>query len=461
MKLKNKYLPLLLPCISLPVVAGNKAEQRPNIVVIMADDLGTNELSCYGGRNLKTDNIDKLAAEGIRMTNNYTSCAMSVPLRASLYTGLYPAKHGSYQNHKTSFSGIISVTSYLPQAGYRVGRAGKRHTAPQSVYPFEEIPGFQVNCVSTDASYTTGGIEKFITRKDNRPFCLFVCSINPHAPWTWGNPDEFNPDKVVLPPDCVDNPQTRKMFCKYLAEIRALDGEVGAVRKALENAGLLDNTLFIFLGEQGPQFPFAKWTCYNYGQHSALIARYPEKIKAGTTSDAIVQYEDVLPTLMDFAGGGKIKGIDGKSFLQVLYGKKKECRRYAYGIHNNFPEGTPYPIRSIRDKQYKLILNLTPDSVYYEKHMMNPENKRSIWSSWVKSAEQNERAKFIVNRFVKRPAVEFYDEINDPWELNNLADNPQYAKKIAQMKRELEKWMQEQGDTGASMDVPFPSDDES
>ena len=456
MEMKVKYLSLLFPCISLPVIAGNKGmEQRPNVVVIIADDLGTNELSCYGGRNLVTGNIDKLAAEGIRMTNNYASCAMSVPLRASMYTGLYPAKHGSYQNHKTSYSGIQSITHYLPQAGYRVGRTGKRHTTPKSVYQFEEIPGFQVDCVSTDAAYTTDGIEEFMTREDKRPFCLFVCSIHPHAPWTWGNPDEFNPDKVVLPPNCVDNPQTRKMFCKYLAEIRALDDEVGAVRKVLENAGLLDNTLIIFLGEQGPQFPYAKWTCYDYGQHSALIARYPDKIKAGTTSDAIVQYEDLLPTFMDFAGGNKIKGIDGKSFLNVLYGKKKEHRQYAYGIHNNYPEGSPYPVRSIRNKQYKLILNLTPDVDYFEKHMMNVENKRSVWASWLESANQNEQAKYIVNRFVKRPAIEFYDIKNDPWELNNLADDAQHAKQIAKMQNELEKWMQEQGDTGSSMDVPF------
>jgi uncharacterized sulfatase len=247
MKTNLKYLSLLFPCVSLPVMAGNKGtEVRPNIVVIMADDLGTNELSCYGGRNLITGNIDKLAAEGIRMTNNYASCAMSVPIRASLYTGLYPAKHGSYQNHKTSFADIKSITHFLPQAGYRVGRAGKRQSTPLSVYQFEEIPGCQVDCVSPDASYTTDGIEEFMTRKDNRPFCLFVCSINSHAPWTWGNPDEFDPDKAVLPPNCVDNPETRKLFCNYLAEIRALDDEVGSVRKVLENNGLADNTLIIF-----------------------------------------------------------------------------------------------------------------------------------------------------------------------------------------------------------------------
>ena len=157
----------------------------PNIVVILADDLGSNELSCYGGENLITPHIDRIATEGMRFTNNYASCAMSVPLRASLYTGLYPAHHGSFQNHKASYPDIKSVTHYLSQTGYRVGRAGKQHTNPRSVFDFEEISGFETICTSRTAEYTIDGIRKFIT-KDNKPFCLFVCSIHPHAPLDMG-----------------------------------------------------------------------------------------------------------------------------------------------------------------------------------------------------------------------------------------------------------------------------------
>ena len=120
-----------------------KSTGETDIVVILADDLASNEISCYGGKNLKTPNIDRIAEEGIRFTNNFASCAMSVPIRASLYTGLYPARHGSYQNHKISYSDIKSVTYYLPQAGYRVGRAGKTHTVPKSVFNFEKVPGFE------------------------------------------------------------------------------------------------------------------------------------------------------------------------------------------------------------------------------------------------------------------------------------------------------------------------------
>lgn len=436
----------------LPAAGFAKAPDKPNIVVILADDLASNELSCYGGQNLKTPNIDRIAEEGIRFTNNYASCAMSVPIRASLYTGLYPARHGSYQNHKVSYPDIKSITHYLPQAGYRVGRAGKTHTVPRQVFDFEKVPGFEENCVSYTAYYTVDGIREFMQRDDN-PFCLFVCSIHPHAPWSWGNPEEFDAGKLVLPPNCVDNEGTRTLFRRFLAEIRALDNEVGSVLNVLEETGKLNNTLVIFLGEQGPQLPGGKWTCWDYGQHSALVARYPARIKAESTTDAIVQYEDIVPTLMDIAGGGEIKGIDGKSFMPVLYGKKKNHRPYAYGIHNNIPEGTAYPIRSIRDKRYKLILNLLPEAEYFEKHLMNLKNDRSVWASWIESTKTDERAQRFVNRYVKRPAVEFYDTQNDPWEMHNLAGEKKYAGRIARMQSELEKWMRQQGDTGAAMDV--------
>ena len=427
---------------------------RPNIVVILADDLATSELSCYGGKNIQTKNIDRLAKEGMLMKNNYASCTMSVPIRASLYTGLYPARHGSFQNHKTSFSDIKSVTHYLPEIGYRVGRTGKQHTTPLSVYQFEEVPGFEINCVSPTANFTTNGIEEFITR-DSQPFCLYVCSTHPHTPWTWGNPDEFDEDKIILPPNSVDNKETRGIFRKYLAEIRSLDDEVGAVMEVLKKAGKLDNTLVIFLGEQGAQMPFGKWTCYRYGQHSALIARYPKKIKSNTTSDALVQYEDVLPTMIEFAGGSAVADIDGKSFLPVLYGKQKKHREWTYGIHNNIPEGTAYPIRSVQDKRYKLIVNLTHEVDYFEKHLMNVKNRQQVWASWMDSVATNANARILTTRYVKRPAIEFYDLKKDPWELNNLAGKKQYAKRITNMQHELAKWMEQRGDKGASMDKKY------
>lgn len=441
--------------LGVSAYAGNKQQPaHPNIVVVVADDLLSSELSCYGGQNLTTPNIDLLAKEGVKFTNNYASSAMSVPIRASMYTGLYPTRHGSYQNHKDTYRNVKSITDYMPTTGYRLGRTGKQHPGPASVYRFEEIPGFTVDCVSPTANFTVDGIREFINRNAN-PFCLFVCSIHPHMPWTWGNPKEFDPDKLVLPPIYPDSPGLRNQYCKYLAEVRSLDNEVGAVLEVLRQTGKLDNTLIIFLGEQGPQIPGGKWTCWNPGVSSALVARYPKQIKAGSTSEAIVQYEDVLPTLIDAAGGKPIDGIDGWSFLPALYGKKKDHRKWAYGIHNNIPEGTPYPIRSIRDKRYKLVVNLAPESGYFEKHLMDGRDPKSFWAEWMKAVVNDQKAKWLNDRFVKRPEIEFYDMQQDPWELNNIAGDPRHKGRIALMRKELQKWMDQQGDKGAAMDVDF------
>lgn len=429
-------------------------ENKPNIVVIIADDLASYELSCYGGQNLQTPNIDRIAREGVLFTNNYASCAMSVPIRASMYTGLYPTRNGSYQNHKDTFDDIKTITHYMPGAGYRIGRTGKDHpVAPKEIYRFENVPGFTVGCTALKADYTVDGIREFMS--GDEPFCLFVCSIHPHAPWTWGNPDEFDSDKLVLSPQMVDTPGMRDIFRKYLAEVRSLDNEVGSVLEVLEQTGKLDNTLVIFLGEQGPQYPGAKWTCWNPGQSSALVARYPARIKAGSTSNAIVQYEDVLPTLMEFAGGDPIADIDGESFLDCLYGERKRHRDYAYGLHNNIPEGRPYPIRSITDGRWKLIVNLTPQADYHEKHLMNPQLTEGPWVEWNRAAEQGGHGLFLRDRFVRRPAIELYDLAKDPFEMRNLAGKKKYEKQILEMQVLLYKWMFEQGDRGATMDVGF------
>ena len=441
----------------LPVSAAAAQGEKPNIVVIVADDLLSSEISCYGGRNLETANIDRLAREGLRMTGAYASMAMSVPIRASLYTGLYPARHGSWLNHKDTFLGTKTVCEYMAEEGYRVARAGKNHPVNLDVYRFEELPGFPVNCVSREASYDTSGIREFIARDDPRPFLLFVCSIHPHAPWTWGDPSEFDPDRLVMPENCIGDRRMREIFTHYLAEVRALDDEVGSVLETLTECGELDNTLVLFLGEQGPQLPGGKWTCWYPGVHSALLARYPARIRPGRVSDAVVQYEDLLPTFIDLAGGRRRRELDGKSFKKVLFGEQAKARRYAYAMHNNCTAGNAYPIRSIRDGRYVLIWNLLPDSSFCKTFMdlRKPANRKGWWPVWTDAAKRDSVARRLIGRYVHRPEFEFYDLADDPWEMNNRIGDPAYRARIDRMKRELKGWMKRQGDTGVGMDVPF------
>ncbi|MCX2575885.1 sulfatase family protein [Pedobacter sandarakinus] len=442
---------LLLSAIGWSSKAQVTQQSRPNVVIIMADDLDTRQLSCYGGKNIQTRNIDKLAGEGLKFNNIYASHATCVPTRASLFTGLYPMRHGSFQNHKPVYPNMKSVGHYLANVGYQVALTGKDHsTRPASAFPFEIIKGFQPQCTSSNDEYELDDVEKFMTNQQ-KPFCLFIMSINPHKPWDQGDPTEFNADKLILPPSMVDTKETRKEYCNYLAEIRRLDNQVGDVMAMLKKTGQDKNTIFMFLGEQGPQFAGGKWNCWDLGQKSSMIVRWPNQIKPNIQTNAIVQYEDITPTLIDIAGGKAIDSLDGKSFLPVLKGNSKTARSYAYGIYNNIPEGPAYPMRSLRDERYKLILNLSPEKTYGIKWYNGPGDL-GVWKSWNDKAETNAEAKFLVNRIKHRPAIEFYDTLKDPYELNNLANNPSYKKQIDTFSKVLKDWMKQQHDDGASVD---------
>lgn len=451
-------IPRILLVLTLLTVtaAGVFAQSRPNIVVIMADDLDSRQLSCYGGKNIQTAHIDSLASQGLKFNQMIASEAMCIPTRASLFTGLYPVRHGAYQNHKQVYDSLQSVVHYLRDLGYRVGLTGKNHvTTPKRVFPFDIVPGFEPNCVSATDEYYLDSVQRYISRPAGQPFCLFIMSINPHGPWTTGDPSEFDPETLELPANWADTRETRERFAAYLAEVRRLDNQVGDVMNLLKSTGKDQNTIVFFLGEQGPQFPGGKWTLWDQGQHSSMIVRWPGKVRPGNVSEAIVQYEDITPTLVDIAGGKPAGGLDGKSFLAVLSGRRQKHREYAFGIHNNIPEGPAYPIRSIRDTRYKLIVNLLPEREYYIKYMMNPEKKGSYYAGWLEKARTDQDTRFIIKRLTHRPAMEFYDLRNDPSEMHNLAADPAFENLLAGYREKLEAWMQRQGDTGAALDKKF------
>ncbi len=452
LKIFGKTIGLLLLCFGVFTAVA----QKPNILVIMADDLDSRQLSCYGGKNIKTNHIDALAAEGMKFNNMIASEAMCVPTRASLFTGLYPMRHGSFQNHKPVYDRVKSIGHYLSAQGYTVALTGKDHsTKPASVFPFQIVKAYETNCVSPTDDYNINGVKDFISAQKS-PYCLFVMSINPHAPWTVGDRSEFDADKLILPPHWVDTKAVREEFVKYLAEVRRLDNQVGELMQVLKEAGQDKNTMVVFLGEQGPQFPGGKWTLWDNGQLSSMIVRWPGQVKSNSQTDATVQYEDVTPTFLAIAGGEPIPGLDGHSFLPVLTGETNKHRDYAYGIHNNIPEGPPYPIRSIRSKRYKLLLNLTAEKPYHIKYMMNLAKKDSYWNEWMDKSKSSPKAKTLTDRIVNRPGVEFYDLKKDPNELHNLAANPTFKKKVEDYTKLLTAWMQQQGDSGANTDREYP-----
>lgn len=427
---------------------------RPNILIVLGDDLTYTDLALYGGTNVKTPEIDGLASEGLTFDRAFVGMSICTPCRAELYTGLEAMSNGVRWNHGGAHPGTASIVKYFGDEGYRVGIAGKSDVRPSSVFGFEHVPGIEGNCVSDTANFHENGIHEFFTRDNDQPFCLAIGLTSPHAPWTVGDASHFDPKTLELPANLADTPQTRKDFARYLAEVEVLDQQVGQVLDALEKSGKADNTIVVFSSEQGAQFPGAKWTNWNAGIHTGLVVRWPGKVKAGLRTQALVQYADILPTLLEASDAATPSdSFDGTSFLDVLTGENHSHRAHAFAMHNNVPEGPPYPIRSVTDGRMHYIRNLTPDSIYIERHLMGRSVHNAYFATWMFQSPENDRAFALLQRFIMRPAEELYDLETDPNEMTNLASNPAHASDLARMRGLVTDWMQKHDDAGVEVDT--------
>ena len=435
-----------------------QAAGQPNFLIIMADDCTYNDLPLYGGQNAKTPNINRLAASGLTFNRAYLGEAMCQPCRSELFTAQYAMRNGCAWNHSASRPGVKSMPHRLGALGYRVGIAGKVHVKPQSVYPFIKVKGFESSCVRNPTrAHDLAGITQFISKGD-KPFCLVVALVEPHVPWVMGDSSKYPPKKLKLPPNLADTSRTREDYSKYLAEITYMDGQVGEILQVLNKTGNAKDTLVLFTSEQGSQFPGCKWTNWNTGLHTALVAHWPGRTPVGKRTDALVQYADILPTLLTAAGGDPKKHqYDGTSFLPVLVGKSDTHREFVYGIHNNIPEGPEYPIRSVSDGTFHYIRNLRPDELYIEKHLMGMKGNAVLnnpyWSTWVREAWINPHTYRLVKRYMSRPSEELYNSVKDPYELNNLVKASEHKARLRLLSAELDHWMKEQGDPGMDVDT--------
>lgn len=441
----------LLLCFSLPGFS-----EKPNVLIIIADDCTFSDLPVNGGENAKTPHLDNLARQGLTFDRAYLGMAMCAPCRSELFTGLYPHRNGCAWNHGTCRPDTKSLPHHLGKLGYRVGLAGKKHIKPAAVFPFEEVGGFDPSCVRNPTRpHDLAPTEKFLTRQKDHPFCLVVALTEPHVPWVMGDASAYPPKKLKLPPYLADTPSTREQFSAYLAEITYMDSQVGELLGLLDEHELSEDTLVLFTSEQGAQFPGCKWTNWDNGLHTTLIARWPGKIAKETRTQAIVQYADVVPTLLDLAGADPDPALfDGTSFAKVLQGNIKTHRKYAFGMHNNYPEGPPYPIRSITNGEWRYIRNLKPQQLYIEKHLMGRISHNPYWQSWVFSSFSKPRNEQLINRFMVRPAEELYHTSKDSFEMVNLADDPAHQKVKQELATMLDAQLKHQGDPGIPLDSP-------
>jgi len=435
--------------LALTFINASLAAEKPNFVIVLADDVSWSSFGCTeGGLYTRTPNIDRLASEGVRFTNFFCSVAQCGPLRHELYTGLLPPTSGVYSNGIKPREKYKNVGNYLGELGYMVGLTGKSHFNTSDI---QKIPGFESNANHSAPEWEMSGVKKFMkdSGEKGNPFCVVIGSVDAHHPWTVGEPSNFPLDQIVVPPHMLDTPVTREALAIHAAEVEVLDKQVGATMKLLDDLKLADNTVLIFLSEQGTALPNGKWSVYDYGTKALCLLRWPTKIKPAVT-DAVAMYCDITPTLVDIAGG-EVSQIDGKSLLPVLNGKTSSHRDRAYLIH----QAGGYTQRAIRNKEYKLIWNPEQESDYYFRHLMEPTSRKfyaKVWQEWLQEAKTNPAAQTQIDRVVKHPEFELYNTTKDPWELNNLAGKSKYAKKVKAMHAQLNEEMAKLGDKFSTID---------
>jgi uncharacterized sulfatase len=436
------------------------AASRPNFLIIIADDLNWRDLGCTGSPDVRTPNIDQLARESMTLRAMFTPAPTCSPLRHALYTGLFPIRSGAYPNHTMVDPSTRSIFTYLKALGYRVGLQAKSHVSPPESFPYEHI-----SANADDFAAFSG----FLTRDRAQPWLAVYASHDPHGPHTRGPKELYPPAKLTVPSYLHDNATTRKHLADYFAEITQLDTQVGACLKALDDSGQRDNTLVLFLSEQGSGFPYGgKWSLYDNGIRTAAFARWPGRIKPGSSSDALIQYVDVPPTFIAAAGGDPRsidtgcpdatgqRGFDGRSFLDILQGKSNRLRDHVFAQHttvgiNGYKE--PYPMRAVRDARYKLIRNLAPQNTFE----IGGIHHGPVIESWQADARTNPKLAARVEWLFRRPAEELYDPDTDPFETRNLAADAKFAAIKTRLGRELDAWMAQQGDKGMETELKAPS----
>ncbi|WP_020530082.1 sulfatase family protein [Flexithrix dorotheae] len=440
-----KYLLFLFFLI---VFKNSSANDAPNIVFILADDCTKWDIGTYGSKDAVTPTIDQLALDGMKFTRCYQAAPMCSPTRHSLMTGVFPVRSGAYPNHTMAYNNIKSIVHYLKPLNYRVALAGKRHILPQEVFPFEYLEGHAKKEKNPDFTE----VEKFIsgaTQKDEK-FCLFICSTEPHSPWNKGDSTLFDLNSIKLPPYLADTPETRRQFRNYLAEINYLDNQVKQTLELLKKYNQEENTIVFFASEQGNSFPFAKWTLYNAGLSSALIVKWPGKISPGSVSDALVDYLDIVPTFIDLAGESEQNNLDGKSLMPILNQETNIHKSYTFGIQTTrgiYNGSEYYPIRSVSNGKYRLIWNISAEMAFQN----NVTEKNNYFKEWEQS--NNPEHLKLVKRYKNRPEFEFFEEENDPYNMKNLVNEPEFQSIIEEMKKVLKEWMAYCGDKGLTTEL--------
>jgi len=441
--------------LSLPAGCRAAGGRKLNILFIMSDQHNARALSCYGSRDVRTPNLDRLAAEGVLCEQAFCQTAQCVPSRYSIFTGRYARSHGTYSNGQGQNPREQTVVELFKKAGYATATIGKHHmvmdettqnhgfdlvftgadrgfAAKGEFLPFEEVHPGRSNvgksALGNDehpAGIITARALEFLRGHRDRPFVLWYSFSGPHTPICPSSPwaDQYDPDGLTLPPnlDVIDKdiPQIEGLLTKsgqfsakhwhqrtlayYYGLVSQIDYNIGRVLKELDDLGLSDHTLVVYTADHGEMMAeHGAWTkgrsCYEATIRVPMILRWPQALPAGKRIEELVCSIDLLPTLLEAAGLPVPASIQGASLLPLMRGQNQEWR----------------------DTVFSEIGDSTRDACI---------------------AVRRRRHKYVLFRDLGKTVHEqLFDLAEDPWEMHNRARDPAYAPVLAQMRQALADW---------------------
>ncbi len=426
------------------------AETRPNILLIVSEDNGP-ELGCYGDPYSRTPVLDGLAAKGCRFQNAYVPQAGCSQSRAAFLTGLYPHQNGQiglatwkFRMYRPETPNLVRS---LKQAGYRTGIIGKLHVNPSSAFPFDmtAVPSANFNRKKLDeyaqraAQFFVAGDEPFFLSVNfpdaHRPFLDQVDGV-PRTPLT---ADEVKPLSYFG----IDTPELRAQTAAYYNCMARLDALVGDLLESLEESSKLQDTLVIYIGDHGADLLRGKRTSYEGGLRIPMIMHWPGRIQGGMVHNELVSTIDLMPTLLEFGDAAPVDGLPGRSLGPLLENTATVWREYLFSEYHLHSAHNFYPQRSVRNQRYKLIHNLLAGQI-------NPGYDFTInrffdgLRARIEAAPDDVRGAY--ERMRVPPPFELYDLVTDPNELDNLAENQDYAPILAELKSQLDAWRRETAD---------------
>ena len=439
--------------------------KRPNIILMVSDDHGIETLGCYGNSVIKTPAMDQLAADGVKFTNAFCTTSSCAASRSVILTGQQNHTNGTYghthgAHHFSCFDDTKTLPAYLNEAGYRTACIGKKHYAPESLFPFESDLMDLSRHLRNDILMAED-CRDFIGQDE--PFFLYWCSCNPHRagvvedhplkPNSFGNPKEaysgdteeiYGENEVEVPFFLNDSPEVRAELAQYYQSISRLDRGIGHLMQILKDTGKYENTVVMYISDNGAAFPEAKTTLYEPGMNLPCIVRSPLHEKRGGICNGLVTWADLTPTILDFAGanteGSKFHGHSFKSIIDQE--EPEEWYEEVYASHTFHEITNYYPMRVVRTRKHKFIWNIA--------HPLTYSSASDLWAScsWqgLLRDGSNKFGSRTVEAYLHRPRFELYDLESDPEEINNLADKMEYQDMVDDFSAKLKKFQEETQD---------------